>query len=36
LAAGSLPIYEYFTTRMVGRFAGVLAAGLMNLPPFTC
>jgi glycosyltransferase involved in cell wall biosynthesis len=36
LAAGSLPIYEYFTTRMVGRFPlAILAAGLMNLSLFT-
>jgi hypothetical protein len=36
LAAGSLPIYEYFTTRMVGRFPlAILAAGLMNLALFT-
>ena len=36
LAAGTLPIYEYFTTRMVGRFPlAILAAGLMNLSLFT-
>ena len=36
LAAGSLPIYEYVTTRMVGRFPlAILAAGLMNLSLFT-
>lgn len=36
LAAGSLPIYEYLTTRMVGRFPlAILAAGLMNLSLFT-
>lgn len=36
LAAGSLPIYEYATTRMVGRFPlAILAAGLMNLSLFT-
>ena len=36
LAAGSLPIYEYFTTRLVGRFPlAILAAGLMNLSLFT-
>lgn len=36
LLAGSLPIYEYFTTRMVGRFPlAILAAALMNLSLFT-
>lgn len=36
LAAGSLPIYEYITTRMVGRFPlAILAAALMNLSMFT-
>ena len=36
LLAGSLPIYEYFTTRMVGRFPlAILAASLMNLALFT-
>ena len=36
LAAGALPIFEYFTTRMVGRFPlAILAAGLMNLSLFT-
>jgi glycosyltransferase involved in cell wall biosynthesis len=36
LAAGSLPVYEYLTTRMVGRFPlAILAAGLMNLSLFT-
>jgi glycosyltransferase involved in cell wall biosynthesis len=36
LAAGSLPIYEYYRTRMVGRFPlAILAAGLMNLSLFT-
>jgi hypothetical protein len=36
LAAGSLPIYEYYQTRLVGRFPlAILAAGLMNLSLFT-
>lgn len=36
LAAGSLPVYEYITTHMVGRFPlAILAAGLMNLSLFT-
>jgi glycosyltransferase involved in cell wall biosynthesis len=36
LAAGSLPVYEYLTTRMVGRFPlAILAAGLMNLSLFS-
>jgi glycosyltransferase involved in cell wall biosynthesis len=36
LAAGSLPIYEYYRTRLVGRFPlAILAAGLMNLSLFT-
>jgi hypothetical protein len=36
LAAGSLPIYEYIQTRMVGRFPlAILAASLMNLSLFT-
>jgi len=36
LAAGSLPIYEYMMTRMVGRFPlAILAASLMNLALFT-
>ncbi|MFN8094476.1 MAG: glycosyltransferase family 2 protein [Vicinamibacteria bacterium] len=35
LAAGFLPVYEYFQTRMVGRFPlAILAAGLMNLSLF--
>jgi len=36
LAAGSLPIHEYITTRMVGRFPlAILAAALCNLAAFT-
>lgn len=36
LAAGSLPVYEYIQTSMVGRFPlAILAAGLMNLSLFT-
>jgi glycosyltransferase involved in cell wall biosynthesis len=36
LVAGSLPIYEYLETRMVGRFPlAILAASLMNLSLFT-
>jgi glycosyltransferase involved in cell wall biosynthesis len=36
LLAGSLPVYEYYRTRMVGRFPlAILAAGLMNLSLFT-
>jgi glycosyltransferase involved in cell wall biosynthesis len=36
LAAGSLPVYEYYRTRLVGRFPlAILAAGLMNLSLFT-
>ena len=36
LAAGSLPVYEYTQTRLVGRFPlAILAAGLMNLSLFT-
>ena len=36
LLAGSLPIYEYFTTRQVGRFPlAILAAALCNLAAFT-
>jgi hypothetical protein len=36
LAAGSLPVYEYYRTHMVGRFPlAILAAGLMNLSLFT-
>jgi len=36
LTAGSLPVYEYFTTRMVGRFPlAILAAALCNLAAFT-
>ncbi len=36
LAAGSLPVYEYYQTRLVGRFPlAILAAGLMNLSLFT-
>jgi len=36
LAAGSLPVYEYYQTRLVGRFPlAILAAGLMNLALFT-
>ncbi len=36
LAAGSLPIYEYYQTRLVGRFPlAILAAALMNLSLFT-
>jgi hypothetical protein len=36
LTAGSLPIYEYYKTRLVGRFPlAILAAGLMNLSLFT-
>ena len=36
LLAGSLPIYEYLTTRQVGRFPlAVLAAALCNLAAFT-
>jgi glycosyltransferase involved in cell wall biosynthesis len=36
LAAGSLPIYDYLQTRMVGRFPlAILAASLMNLSLFT-
>ncbi len=36
LAAGSLPVYEYYRTRTVGRFPlAILAAGLMNLSLFT-
>jgi len=36
LLAGLLPIYEYVTTRMVGRFPlAILAAALMNLSLFT-
>jgi glycosyltransferase involved in cell wall biosynthesis len=35
LAAGFLPVYEYYRTRMVGRFPlAILAAGLMNLSLF--
>jgi glycosyltransferase involved in cell wall biosynthesis len=36
LAAGSLPIAEYYRTRLVGHFPlAILAAGLMNLSLFT-
>ena len=36
LTAGSLPVYEYFTTGMVGRFPlAILAAALCNLAAFT-
>jgi hypothetical protein len=36
LAAGSLPVAEYYQTRLVGRFPlAILAAGLMNLSLFT-
>lgn len=36
LAAGSLPVYEYYRTRLVGRFPlAILAAALMNLSLFT-
>jgi hypothetical protein len=36
LLAGSLPVYEYYRTGMVGRFPlAILAAGLMNLSLFT-
>ena len=36
IAAGSLPVYEYYRTRLVGRFPlAMLAAGLMNLSLFT-
>jgi glycosyltransferase involved in cell wall biosynthesis len=36
LAAGSLPIHEYITTRLVGRFPlAILAAALCNLAAFT-
>jgi glycosyltransferase involved in cell wall biosynthesis len=36
LTAGSLPINEYYKTRLVGRFPlAILAAGLMNLSLFT-
>lgn len=36
LAAGSLPIYEYLQTGLVGRFPlAILAAALMNLALFT-
>jgi glycosyltransferase involved in cell wall biosynthesis len=36
LLAGSMPIYEYYQTRMVGRFPlAILAAALMNLSLFT-
>jgi glycosyltransferase involved in cell wall biosynthesis len=36
LAAGSLPVAEYYRTRLVGRFPlAILAAGLMNLSLFT-
>jgi hypothetical protein len=36
LLAGSVPIYEYFTTKMVGRFPlAILAAALCNLAAFT-
>jgi glycosyltransferase involved in cell wall biosynthesis len=36
LVAGSLPIAEYYRTRLVGRFPlAILAAGLMNLSLFT-
>jgi glycosyltransferase involved in cell wall biosynthesis len=36
LAAGSLPVYEYYETRLVGRFPlAILAASLMNLSLFT-
>jgi glycosyltransferase involved in cell wall biosynthesis len=36
LLAGSLPIYEYYQTQMVGRFPlAILAAGLMNLSLFS-
>jgi len=36
LTAGSLPVYEYYRTRLVGRFPlAILAAGLMNLSLFT-
>jgi hypothetical protein len=36
LAAGSVPIYEYYHTRLVGHFPrAILAAGLMNLSLFT-
>jgi glycosyltransferase involved in cell wall biosynthesis len=36
LAAGSLPVYEYYRTRLVGRFPlAILAASLMNLSLFT-
>jgi glycosyltransferase involved in cell wall biosynthesis len=35
LLAGSLPIYEYYTTRMVGRFPlAILAAALVNISVF--
>lgn len=36
LVAGMLPVYEYFTTGMVGRFPmAILAAALCNLAAFT-
>jgi glycosyltransferase involved in cell wall biosynthesis len=36
IAAGSVPIYEYYQTRLVGHFPrAILAAGLMNLSLFT-
>lgn len=36
LVAGFLPVYEYYRTRMVGRFPlAILAASLMNLSLFT-
>jgi glycosyltransferase involved in cell wall biosynthesis len=36
LAAGAVPIYEYYQTRLVGHFPrAILAAGLMNLSLFT-
>ncbi|MCI0628347.1 MAG: glycosyltransferase family 2 protein [Acidobacteria bacterium] len=36
LLAGFFPIYEYFTTKMVGRFPlAILAAALCNLAAFT-
>jgi glycosyltransferase involved in cell wall biosynthesis len=36
VAAGSLPVYEYYRTRLVGRFPlAILAASLMNLSLFT-
>ena len=35
LVAGFLPVYEYYRTRLVGRFPlAILAASLMNLSLF--